>query len=89
MSSRQMWSAEHFKNMYIRFMYYIASMLMFIPKYTVYKFIFVSCYYYFAKTEICSDNNIQVLVQENRTKEKFSPTVLNLPIDDEGQKGLK
>ena len=59
----------------------------FIPKYTVYKFIYLMLLLF------CPDLNlfrhIRVLVQEYRTKEKFAPTVLNLPTDDEGQKGLK
>lgn len=89
MSFRQMWSAEHFRKMHISDTYTIQLQCScrFIPKYTVYKFIYLVlllfCPYLNLFRHIC------VLVQEYRTKEKFASTVLNLPTDDEGQKGLK
>lgn len=84
-----MWSAEHFRKMHISDTYTIQLQCScrFIPKYTVYKFIYLVlllfCPYLNLFRHIC------VLVQEYRTKEKFASTVLNLPTDDEGQKGLK
>ena len=85
MSFRQMWSAEHFRKMPCTIK--LQCSCRFIPKYTDYKFI------YLVLLLFCPDLNafrhIRVLVQEYRTKKKFAPTVLNLPTDDEGQKGLK